>query len=258
MLLQEREKTGLSDPHRLEGQPISVRDKRIAITGGTTGIGRATAKLLAAQGARLFLAGRKRESLEEARAEDPDRIDGRATDVAKQEDIESFFEEACAVLGGLDIAIIAAGLPGGGLSSMEPDKMRYMLDVNFTAAAMCAKAAYDRMTEGDLVIIGSTSAHDLTPGSTVYAGAKAGVAGFAEALRRELGPKGVRVTLIEPGLTGTDIHGSDCDRERQQKMIEAEEMLKAEDIAAAIHFALTQPRRAVVQSISVVPRNSEE
>ena len=60
------------------------------------------------------------------------------------------------------------------------------------------------------------------------------------------------------GLTGTDLHGPGCDRDRQQKMIEAEEMLKAEDIAAAIHFALTRPRRAVVQSISVVPRNSQE
>lgn len=258
MLLQERETTGLSDPHRLEGQSVSLRDKRIAITGGTTGIGRATAKLLADRGARLFVAGRNPKSLEETRRENPERIDGAAADVAKQEEIETFFQHACASLGGLDIAIIAAGLPGGGLSTMEPEKMRYMLDVNFTAAAMCAKAAYDRMTEGDLVIIGSTSAHDLTPGSTVYAGAKAGVAGFAEALRRELGPKGVRVTLIEPGLTGTDIHGSGCDRETQQRMIDADEMLKAEDIAAAIHFALTQPRRAVVQSISVVPRNSQE
>lgn len=245
-----------TDAPKLE--TIDLKNKRIVVTGGTTGIGRATVRLLAAQGAKLFVIGRKQESLDETKALDPAHIDGTTGDVAKQEDIESTFRKAAETLGGIDIAIVAAGLPGGGMSDMSAKDARYMLDVNFTAEAMCAHAAYQYMEEGDIVLIGSTSAHDLTPGSTVYAGAKAGVAGFAEALRRELGPKGVRVTLIEPGLTGTDLHGPGCDRDRQEKMIEAEEMLKAEDIATAIHFALTRPRRAVVQSISVVPRNSEE
>lgn len=239
-------------------ETIDIKDKRIVVPGGTTGIGRATVRLLAAEGAKLFVIGRKQKSLDETRALDPTNIDGTTGDVAKQEDIEAAFQKAAEAMGGIDIAIVAAGLPGGGLSDMSAKDARYMLDVNFTAEAMCAHAAYQYMEEGDIVLIGSTSAHDLTPGSTVYAGAKAGVAGFAEALRRELGPKGVRVTLVEPGLTGTDLHGPGCDRDRQQRMIEAEEMLRAEDIAAAIHFALTRPRRATVQSISVVPRNSSE
>lgn len=258
MLLKEKESPSQPRAHRLDDEHVTLKDKRIIVTGGTTGIGRAIVRLLAADGAKLFVIGRKQGSLDETKALDPANIDGATGDVAKQEDIESSIRKAAESLGGIDIAIIAAGLPGGGLSDMSAKDARYMLDVNFTAEVMCAHAAYQHMEEGDIVLIGSTSAHDLTPGSTVYAGAKAGVAGFAEALRRELGPKGVRVTLVEPGLTGTDIHGMDKDSGEQSKMIAEEKMLKAEDIAAAIHFALTQPRRAVVQSISVVPRNSTE
>jgi 3-oxoacyl-[acyl-carrier protein] reductase len=261
MLVEERVtsiKSADTAPHRLNDERTSLKDKRIAITGGTTGIGRATAKLLAADGARIFVVGRDKEALEEARRVDPERIDGMTADLAEQEGIEAFFEQAIATMGGLDIAISSTGLPGGGLSDMSAKDIRYMLDVNFTASVMCARAAFERMGEGHIVIIGSTSAHDLTPGSTVYAGAKAGIAGFAKALRRELGPKGIRVTLVEPGLTGTDLHFPGKDSPEHKQWIAEEKMLMAEDIAAAIHFALTQPNRAVVQQISVVPRNNSE
>ena len=140
---------------------------------------------------------------------------------------------------------------------MSIEDIRYAIDVDFTSVIIGARAAAERMTEGDIVIIGSTSAHDLSPESTVYAGAKAGLAGFAEALRRELGPKGIRVTLIEPGKTASDLHYPDIGTAEQRKMVKEEKMLAAEDVAAAIHFALAQPRRSVVQSISVVPLKSE-
>jgi len=260
-LVEERvtsTRTGDTATHRLDDERVSLKDKRIAITGGTTGIGRATARLLAAEGARVFIVGRDEGALRDACQVDPERIDGMTADLAHQKGIDAFFEKAEASLGGLDIAISSTGLPGGGLSDMAAQDIRYMLDVNFTAAVMTARAAFERMGEGHIVIIGSTSAHDLSPGSTVYAGAKAGIAGFAEALRRELGPKGIRVTLVEPGLTGTDLHFPGKDSPEQKQWLADEKMLMAEDIAAAIHFALTQPRRVVVQSVSVVPRNNSE
>lgn len=239
-------------------ETVDLKGRRIALTGGTTGIGRATAHLLAGQGAQLFIIGRDEQALRDAIREGPGEIQGMNADLASNGGVETFFRRASETLGGLDVAILNAAVPAEGLSSMSIEDIRYSIDVNFAAVVVGARAAAERMTQGDIVIVGSTSSHDLSPSSTVYAGAKAGLAGFAEALRRELGPKGIRVTLIEPGLTASDLHFPDKCPPEQRKLVSEEKMLKAEDIAAAIHFALTQPRRAVVQTVSVVPINSEE
>ena len=102
------------------------------------------------------------------------------------------------------------------------------------------------------------SAHSLGPGSTVYAGIKAGVAGFAEALRRELGSKGIKVSLVEPGKTGADFQSPDIPPDEQAKLINEQKMLRAEDIAVGVHYMLTQPPRTVVQQLVIVPRVQDE
>ena len=97
----------------------------------------------------------------------------------------------------------------------------------------------------------------LGPGSTVYAGIKAGIQGFAEALRRELGPKGIRVVagraVARPGRTCSTGH---VGAEEQREMIARREMLRAEDIAVGVHYLLTQPRRTVVQQLTIAPRDA--
>jgi short-subunit dehydrogenase len=96
---------------------------------------------------------------------------------------------------------------------MTRDGVRHAIDVDFTACLVSAHAAQEMLgDEGDIVLIGSMSAHVLGPASTVYAGIKAGIAGFAEALRRELGPRGIRVSLVEPGKTGSDFQYPDLPR----------------------------------------------
>jgi NADP-dependent 3-hydroxy acid dehydrogenase YdfG len=93
--------------------------------------------------------------------------------------------------------------------------------------------------------------------STVYAATKNGVEAFAEALRKELAEKDIKVGNIEPGLTGTDMQLPDTPVEKQREMIDQAKMLRAEDIAAAAHFMLTQPRRTVVSLMRVEPRVTE-
>lgn len=247
----------LGDAHTAQ---MSIKDKKVAITGGTTGIGRATAVLLASEGAKVFVCGRSQDHLDDAleRIREVGEGGGISIDLADRGAAASFFEEAEAYLGGVDVAVINAAIPADGLSTMEAEEVRYAVATDFTAYIMSAHAAQERMLAGDIILIGSMSAHSLGPDSTVYAGMKAGIAGFAEALRRELGSKGIKVSLIEPGLVGADFQYPDIPADKQVELINMEKMLRAEDIAVGIHYLLTQPSRTVIQQLVIVPRVQDE
>ena len=238
----------------------SLTGKRVIISGGTTGIGRAIAVLLASEGAKVFICGRDAHHLADGleRIREVGEGDGVALDLAKDDGVKRFFNAGEKYLGGIDIAVINAAIPAEGLSTMAAEEVSYAIATDFTAYLMSAHAAQERMLAGDIVLIGSMSAHVLGPSSTVYAGIKAGIAGFSEALRRELGPKGIKVALVEPGKTGADFQSPDISPEQQAEMINQEKMLRAEDIAVGVHFLLTQPSRAVVQSLVMVPRVQDE
>ena len=246
--------TQLSDAHT---QIVSLRGRAAIITGGTTGIGRAIAILLASEGARVFICGRTEEHLDDAlaRIREVGEGDGMAIDLAENGRIAQFFAAAASYLGSPDIVVVNAAIAAKGLSEMTEDEIRYALATDFTAYVLSAHAGQKMLGDkGDIVLIGSISAHVLGPGSTVYAGMKAGIAGFAEALRKELGPKGIKVALVEPGKTGSDMLYPDIPAEQQREMIHEESMLRAEDIAVGVHYLLTQPRRTVVQQLTISPR----
>ncbi|MBP7334881.1 SDR family oxidoreductase [Niveispirillum sp.] len=246
--------TDLNDAHTAEP---SLSGKRAAITGGTTGIGRAIAVLLASYGVRVFICGRTPDHLHDAlnRIKEVGEGDGMIIDLADEDSPGRFIAAAADYLGGLDIAVINAAVPANGLSEMSAEDLQYALATDFTAYIASAHAACDTMGEkGHIVLIGSTSAHSLSPGSTVYAGIKAGIAGFSEALTKELGPKGIKVSLVEPGFTAADLHYPDLSTAEQRQMIGEQKMLRAEDIAVGVRYLLTQPDRVVVQQLTIVPR----
>lgn len=237
-----------------------LQGRRVAITGGTTGIGRAIAVLLASEGAKVFVCGRNEDHLADAlsRIREVGEGDGVSLDLADPKNSKAFIDRACEALGGLDVAIINAAVPAEGLTDMDVSALRYAIAADFTAYLLSAHAAADALgDQGDIVLIGSMAAHILGPGSTVYAGMKAGIAGFAEALRKELGPKGIKVALVEPGKTGADFQYPDLPADKQRAMIKEETMLRAEDIAVGVHYVLTQPRRAVVQQLTIAPREQD-
>jgi len=243
-----------SDAHT---EMVPLRGRAAIVTGGTTGIGRAIAVLLASEGARVFICGRTPEHLGDAlaRIREVGEGDGIAIDLADTDGVARFFAAAKAYLGAPDIVVVNAAIAAKGLSEMSEDEVRYALATDFTAYVMSAHAGQAMLGDkGDIVLIGSISAHVLGPGSTVYAGMKAGIAGFSEALRKELGPKGIKVSLVEPGKTGADMQYPDISAQKQREMIHEESMLRAEDIAVGVHYLLTQPRRAVVQQLTISPR----
>jgi len=248
----------LSDAHT--EKPV-LRGRKAIITGGTTGIGRAIAVLLASEGVEVFICGRTPEHLEDAlaRVREVGTGNGISVDLAEPEQLDRFFREAKEVLGDVDVVVVNAAVPAESLSKMSADEIRYAIATDFTAYLLSAKAAQEILVDhGNIVLIGSMSAHVLGAGSTVYAGMKAGIAGFAEALRRELGPQGITVSLVEPGKTGADFQYPDIPAEKQREMIEEETMLRAEDIAVGVHYLLTQPKRTVIQQIVIAPRGQDK
>jgi len=241
----------------LEEERQSVQGKSVLITGGTTGIGRATALLLAAHGARVLIFGRHEEELEGALRdlrEMGGEVYGLIADVSKADDIHRVFAEVDARLGGLDILINNAALPAGSVMEGEYAHWEYVVKTNLVGYLACAHYAVDRMRArggGQIIHMGSLSAEGREAGSSLYVATKSAIQGFTEALRKEVNKDGIRVVLIEPGLVGTDLN--DVPPSRQQQMEVELEMLKAEDVAVCIHFILTEPQRVDMIVVQVRP-----
>lgn len=239
---------------------MPLKGRRAVITGGTTGIGRAIAVLLASEGCEVFICGRDPQHLADAlaRIREVGKGDGVALDLAEEENVGKFLDAAADAMDGYDIVVANAAIAAEGLTDMSEADLRHTIASNFTAYLLTAQHGARTMLAkngergGDIVLVGSMSAYVLGPGSTVYAGIKYGIQGFAIALRRELGEKGVRVSLVEPGLTGSDMQSDPPEKQREK--IAAEKSLHAEDIAVGVHYLLTQPRRTVVQQLTISPR----
>jgi NADP-dependent 3-hydroxy acid dehydrogenase YdfG len=244
----------LSDAHT---EMPGLRGRKAIVTGGTTGIGRAIAVLLASEGVDVFICGRDPQHLRDglARIREVGKGEGIAIDLAEPDGVDRFVAAARDYFGDFDIAIVNAAVPVQGLTKVSAEELRYAIATDFTAYLTTAHAAAEVLKDkGDIVFIGSVSAHLLSGGGSVYAGMKAGIAGFAEALRKELGPKGIKVCNVEPAKTGADFQYASFSAEEQAEENRKETMLRAEDIAVAVHYVLTQPRRAVVQQVVVAPR----
>ena len=231
--------------------------RKAIITGGTTGIGRAIAVLLAASGAKVFICGRTPAHLDDAlgRIREVGEGDGVNVDLSRREDVARFFEAAENYLGGVDIAVINAAIPAEALADTDDDDLDYQIATDFTSYLTTTKAAVARMGAGsDLILIGSMSAVSQAAGNSIYVAAKTGIEGFAHSLRQELSERDIKVGLIEPGFTGADFQYPDFPPEKQVELIGQHRMLRAEDIAVAAHFMLTQPRRSAVSLMRVETR----
>jgi NADP-dependent 3-hydroxy acid dehydrogenase YdfG len=235
----------------------SVAGRRVLITGGSTGIGRATALLLAAEGARVLICGRKDEILEDAMAdlkEVTSEASAVAVDLAEPAGVEELFATCDRYLGELDVLINNAALAADSITEGNYDDWRYVVHTNLLGYMACAHNAAARMKKrsaGHIVNVGSMSADVREEGSSVYVATKAGIQGFSEALRKEVNKDGIKVTLIEPGAVGTDMQPESPSEQRtKQKQLE---MLTAEDIAACIHYCLQQPKRCDVVDVKIRP-----
>jgi len=240
--------------------PQTVNGKSVLVTGGTTGIGRATALLLAAHGARVIIFGRHEQELNDAmdscrEANVAGQVQGLIADSSSQTDIQRVFAAVDKQLNGLDILVNNAALAYQSILEGSYEDWQYIVNTNLLGYMACAHEAVKRMRangNGHIVNIGSMSADVREKNSSVYVATKAGIQGFSEALRKEVNPLGIKVTLIEPGAVGTDMQAAVPPEEQRRKAAQME-MLKAEDIAACVLYALSQPPRCDVVTVQIRP-----
>ena len=237
-----------------DNRTTDLSGRRILLTGGTTGIGRATLKALAAHGARILTFGRHRESLDEALAGVEGDVSGVVEDAATPDGIERVFAAVDERLGGIDMLVACAAVGAQPIHEMEDADWRYVIDANLTGYLACARAAILRMEEqggGHLLFVGSISTEIKAAGESVYAATKAGVQAFAETLRKEVADKGIKVSIIQPGSVDSEMQ--ECDAEEKRAAIAAGRMLPPEDVADAILFALTRSPTCDIVNLRIEP-----
>jgi NAD(P)-dependent dehydrogenase (short-subunit alcohol dehydrogenase family) len=231
--------------------------KSVIITGGSTGIGRALALLLASRGARVMICGRNRTELDDALRDLKERgadANGLVADVSRPTDVEMLFDMADDWMGPADVVVNNAGLAAGDVATTEIESINYVVSTNLLGAMYCTHHALERMRprgSGVIVNIGSMSADVREEGSSVYVATKSGMQGFSTALRKEVTKDGIRVVHVEPGETGTDMNENSPAEQREKES--RDELLKAEDVALVVLGALCMPPRADVVEIAVRP-----
>ncbi|MCW5936398.1 MAG: SDR family oxidoreductase [Fimbriimonadaceae bacterium] len=239
----------------------SLNGKAALVSGGTTGIGRTTAKMLAEAGCKVLLYGRHEKELKEALEEIGEGVQGFVADQAEKEGIETIFREVDEKLGTLDILVNNAAIGAGSVIDSDYEDADYVVRSNLLGYLQCTREAVKRIKQkdyGDIVHIGSMSAHGREKGTDIYTATKSGIDGFADSLRRELMEDNIRVTLIEPGLVGTEMPTDSLSKDEFPELQAKHEMLKTEDIAACVIFALSQPRRSSVIRIQCQPSKAKE
>ena len=235
------------------------------VTGATSGIGAATARRLLGDGAAVALIGRRAERLDELAVVlgDPGVV-AVAADVADPDAVARVAETVRARLGRVDLVVANAGqMLGAPWEDADVAEWDRMIDVNLRGLLRTGRAFADDLlaaaAEGlpaDLVHVGSVGGHLTFPNYGVYAATKAAVAHLTRNLRAELGPRGVRVKAVEPGLVATEL-GDDMSHEAGREMLEGLRQqlaaLEPDDIADAIAYAVAAPPRVNVAELIVVP-----
>ena len=242
------------------------------VTGASSGIGEATALALAQEGASVAVAARRKDRLEglAARIED---AGGRAlvleTDVTQEAQAREAVERTVRELGRLDTLVNNAGVMLLGPVEHAPvEEWQRMVELNVLGLLYCAHAALPHLLSAaedgprqvaDMVNISSVAGRVPRLGSGVYNATKFGVGAFSESLRQEVTKRHVRVSLVEPGAVSTELAGHNRPevQESMAKRFADMERLESEDIADAITYVVTRPRRMAVNEILVRPTEQD-
>jgi NADP-dependent 3-hydroxy acid dehydrogenase YdfG len=243
------------------------------ITGASSGIGEATALMLAAQGSAVAIAARRRDRLEQLAGKIEDQ-GGKAlvieADIGSREQAEGAVTHTVSELGRLDTLVNNAGVMLlGPIENAPLEEWETMLSVNVGGLIYCAHAALPHLLRAaedaprrvaDMVNISSVAGRVARLGSGVYNLTKYGIGAFSESLRQEVTERHVRISLVEPGAVETELssHNRPEIREQIVERLGSVERMKSEDIAAAILFIVTRPRHMAVNEMLIRPTEQRQ
>jgi NADP-dependent 3-hydroxy acid dehydrogenase YdfG len=231
------------------------------VTGASSGIGEATVRSLAAEGAAVVAGARRKERLH-GLVEEVTRDGGKAIavecDLTDEQQAHALVDRAIEEFGRIDILVNNAGVML--LSKVEKglsDEWRQMFDVNVLGLLYATDAAVEAMKRqgsGHIVNVSSVAGRKTRPTGGVYSGTKFAVNAISEAMRQELLEDGIRITIVEPGAVATELTDHITDEEVRKGLKQRNiEPLRSEDVANAIAYAVSQPQRVSVNEILIRP-----
>lgn len=243
----------------------SIAGKIVVITGASSGLGEATARLLSEQGASVVLGARRTERIQSV-ADELTRSGGKAlaipTDVTQYEQVKRLVDTAVQTYGRLDVMLNNAGLmPHSPLERLKIDDWNRMIDVNIKGVLYGIAAALPQMKQqkaGHIINVSSVAGHKVRPGSAVYAATKSAVLVISEGLRQEVKPYNIRTTVISPGAVATELPDSVTEPDIAENVRKLYEMaIPADAFARAVVFAMSQPEEVDVNEILFRPTRQE-
>jgi NADP-dependent 3-hydroxy acid dehydrogenase YdfG len=238
-----------------------IKDKVVVITGASSGIGEATALLLAERGAKVVLGARGQNRLKTLAARIADAGGEAAyapTDVKRREDVTNLVKLACERYGKVDVLVNNAGImPVSPLDDLRVEDWEEMIDINIKGVLYGIAAAlpvFRKQGFGHFVNTASTAGHKTVPNQSIYSGTKFAVRAISEGLRQEAGDK-LRVTIISPGFVRTNFADSVTNPQVKAKLAESRDKfaMPPDAIARAIAFAIEQPADIDVNEIILRP-----
>jgi NADP-dependent 3-hydroxy acid dehydrogenase YdfG len=244
----------------------NIEGKVVVITGASSGLGEATARLLCAQGASIVLGARRVDRLQslvdELTASSGNAL-AVATDVIHCEQVKRLVDTAVQTYGRVDVMINNAGLmPQSPLERLKIEEWDRTIDVNIKGVLYGIAAALPHMKQqkaGHIINVSSVAGHKVGPGFAVYAATKHAVRALSEGLRLEVKPYNIRTTVISPGAVATELPNSvtEADIAERIRKFYKEIAIPAESFARAVVFAMSQPEEVDVNEILFRPTRQE-
>jgi ribitol 2-dehydrogenase len=238
----------------------SMAGKVVVITGASSGIGRAAARLLAAEGAKLALVARASprltalaDSLGEAAIAIP-------ADLAQPAETDAMIARAEAHFGQVDVLFANAGIyiPGE-VAEGDPDAWERMIAINVTSVFRAARRVLPGMMvrgSGDIIVTSSISGHQALHWEPIYSASKHAIRSFIHGLRRQALPHGIRIGSISPGVVLNELWGIDDPAEIERRVGEKSGLM-SEDIADALLYSLTRPRHVTIRDMVILPAGQD-
>ncbi len=235
----------------------SLTDKVVIITGASSGIGAATARVLVADGAKVVLTARSTEKLNALATELGPAALALPGDVTVAVDVQRLIDGTLDHFGRIDVLFANAGIyiPGQAAEG-DPDAWATLMDVNVDGVLRCVHAVLPHMMaqqSGDILVTSSISGFIDIHWEPVYSASKHAIQSFVHTLRRQVAAANIRVMSIAPGMVANELWGF-TEEAKINEMVDKHASLRSEDVAEAVRFILAQPPHVTIRDLVMLPQ----